>query len=66
MKKSVKLSALSITLAMTMLMHSPLYANDTVGNYKYSLLDGIDICFKKVKEKLGDEAKVSTIRGFVE
>ncbi|WP_411703726.1 hypothetical protein [Edaphovirga cremea] len=60
MKKSVKLSALSITLGMAMLTHFPLYANGT--DYKYSLTDGIDICFKKVKEKLGDEAKVSTIR----
>ncbi len=62
MPSSAKLSRLSIALGMTMLLHFPLYANDAVENYKYSLRDGIDICFNKVKEKLGDKAKVSTIR----
>lgn len=62
MERLTKLSTLSITLGVTILMHAPLYANDKIDNYKYSLSDGIDICFKQVKEKLGYEAKISTIR----
>ncbi|VXD00799.1 hypothetical protein [Serratia oryzae] len=64
MKISAKLSVLSVIIGMTMLVHSPLYANDAVKIYKYSLSDGADICFKKIKEKLGEETKVSTISSF--
>ncbi|CNI35559.1 Uncharacterised protein [Yersinia frederiksenii] len=64
MRVFTKLNILSTIAGTTIFFHSPLYATDTVKNYKYSLSDGIDICLKKVKEKLGDETKVSTLSTF--
>ncbi|OWF76243.1 hypothetical protein B4903_17590 [Yersinia frederiksenii] len=64
MRVSTKFNMLSAIAGITIFLHSPLYAADIVRNYKYSLSDGIDICFKKVKEKLGGETKVSTLSTF--
>ncbi|SIT35409.1 hypothetical protein BN2476_30044 [Paraburkholderia piptadeniae] len=36
-------------------------SSDDRETYKYSLSDGLDICFRKLKDKLGGNAKVSSI-----